>query len=311
MVDTPVFLRSHTPMKTVAVVLAVAALAPSAVASAQSTPAAPSNRTVEPRQALTRAAEVLVPDSLNVFRRFTADGPKTLAFYGEVLGLKTLQPIGQVYRFQVGTSEVKFSPAARNRPIARGGMDAAAGMRLWTFRIADEAALAARFIQHGYAAPAFKMAGAARTALVADPDGEIVQLLVVPAGSPDLAKLDIGIAANDLEKSRIFYRSFVGLQELPPVDDPLLGVRRFPFRHGTTTVNVWASGGGKPLNPSLAGIQYVVRDVNAVDALARQHAVPVETPLGETMPGLRTVWLYDPDQVTNYFAEIRPRQPRE
>jgi hypothetical protein len=33
----------------------------------------------------------------------------------------------------------------------------------------------------------------------------------------------------------------------------------------------------------------------------------VEQPLGETLPGLVTTWLYDPDQVTNYFAEIRPR----
>ena len=298
-------------MKTVPVALALAALLSPVAARAPSAPAPPPQAATAAtaRTPLTRAATVLVPDSLNVFRRFTADGPKTLAFYGEVLGLKTLQPIGQVYRFQVGTSEVKFSPAARNRPIARGGMNAAAGMRLWTFRVADEAALSARFVQHGYAAPAFTMVGNIRTALVADPDGELVQLVIAPAGSPDLAKLDIGIAANDLEKSRAFYRNFIGLEELAPVDDPLIGVRRYPFRHGTTTVNVWASGGGKPLNPSLAGIQYVVRDVDAVDVLARQHAVPVETPLGDTMPGLRTVWLYDPDQVTNYFAEIRPRQP--
>ena len=260
---------------------------------------------------LTRAAEVLVPDSLNVFRRFSADGPKTLAFYGEVLGLKAMQAIGQVYRFQVGTSEVKFSPAGRNRTLTRGGLHAAAGMRLWTFRTDDETALSARFVQHGYPAPDFTTVDGMRTALVADPDGEIVQLVVVPKGSPDLAKLDIGIAANDLAKSRAFYRSFVGLEELPPVDDALLGVRRYPFRHGTTTVSLWASGGNKPLNPTLAGIQYVVRAVDAVDALARQHAVPVETPLGDTMPGLRTVWLFDPDQVTNYFAEIRPRQPRQ
>jgi hypothetical protein len=167
-----------------------------------------------------------------------------------------------------------------------------------------------RFAQHGYPAPAFKDVGGVRTALVADPDGEAVQLVIVPAGSPELTKLDVGIAANDLEKSRAFYRGFVGLDELPPVDDPLLRVRRYPFRHGTTIVSVWSSGGGKPLNPSLAGIQYVVNDVTAVDALARQHAIPVETALGETMPGLRTVWLYDPDQVTNYFAQILPRQPR-
>jgi hypothetical protein len=37
----------------------------------------------------------------------------------------------------------------------------------------------------------------------------------------------------------------------------------------------------------------------------------VETPLGNTTPGLRTVWLFDPDQVTNYFAEIQARQPRQ
>jgi hypothetical protein len=59
------------------------------------------------------------------------------------------------------------------------------------------------------------------------------------------------------------------------------------------------------------GIQYVVRAVEAVDVLARKHAVPVETPLGNTTPGLRTVWLFDPDQVTNYFAEIQPRQARQ
>src|SRR5688572_28914079 len=132
-------------MKTSLAVLALAALVPP-VAYSQS-PATP--RAAAPVAApatLTKAATVLVPDSLNVFRRFTADGPKTLAFYGEVLGLKTLGTIGQVYRFQVGTSEVKFSPTGRGREITRGGMTAAAGMRLWTFRIADEAALTARFV---------------------------------------------------------------------------------------------------------------------------------------------------------------------
>ena len=50
---------------------------------------------------------------------------------------------------------------------------------------ADETALVARFVQHGYAAPAFKMVGDIRTALVADPDGELVQLVIAPAGSPE------------------------------------------------------------------------------------------------------------------------------
>ena len=78
-------------MKTSSALLAVALLLSPGTASAQ-TPPAP----------LTKAAAVVVPDSLNVFRRFSADGPKTLAFYGEVLGLKTLQPIGQVYNSRSG-----------------------------------------------------------------------------------------------------------------------------------------------------------------------------------------------------------------
>jgi hypothetical protein len=48
--------------------------------------------------------------------------------------------------------------------------------------------------------------------------------------------------------------------------------------------------------------------VDPVWALAQQRAIPVEQPLGETLPGLVTTWLYDPDGVTNHFAEIRPRQ---
>jgi hypothetical protein len=72
---------------------------------------------------------------------------------------------------------------------------------------------------------------------------------------------------------------------------------------------VWATPGPpKPVNRQLAGIQYVVKAVDPIWALAQQRAIPVEQPLGETLPGLVTTWLFDPDQVTNYFAEIRPRR---
>ena len=119
----PAHLRFDTRVKTV--ILALVVLLPVA-ASAQSAPPRAAAPAATAHPPLTRAAEVLVPASLNVFRRFTADGPRTLAFYGEVLGLKTMQTIGQVYRFQVGTSEVKFSPGGRNRTFTRGGMQAAA-----------------------------------------------------------------------------------------------------------------------------------------------------------------------------------------
>ena len=259
--------------------------------------------------AATTAAPYFAEKSMNVFRRFNGDGVKTLQFYGQVLGFGDVGAVGGVSRYQVGTSQLKFTRAGANAKFTRGGIHDAAGVRLWTMWFADEAALTKRFEANGLPAPAFKTTTGVRSALVTDPDGEWVQLVVAPnAPKETYGQLEIGIAANDLEKSRAFYRTFVGLEELAPVKDPVLGVTKYPFRNGSTTVSVWATPGPKPTNRSLAGIQYVVKPVDPIWALAQARGIQVETPLGETMPGLVTIWLLDPDQVTNYFAEIRPRQ---
>ena len=248
---------------------------------------------------------------MNVFRRFNGDGTKTLEFYGQVLGFGDVGAVGGVSRYQVGPSQLKFTRAGANAKFTRGAINDAAGVRLWTMWFGDEEALTKRFAAHGLPAPAFKVVDGVRSALVADPDGEWVQLVIAPnAPRETYGRLEIGIAANDLEKSRAFYRTFVGLEELPPVKDAVLGVMKYPFRHGSTTISVWATPGQKPTNRQLAGIQYVVKPVDPIWALAQQRGIPVETPLGETMPGLMTTWLLDPDGVTNYFAEIRPRQVR-
>jgi catechol 2,3-dioxygenase-like lactoylglutathione lyase family enzyme len=262
-----------------------------------------------PPSTATTAAPYFVEQSMNVFRRFSGDGAKTLEFYGQVLGFGDVGAVGGVSRYQVGPSQLKFTRAGANAKFTRGGINDAAGVRLWTMWFPDEAVLTKRFAAHGLPAPVFKTTDGVRGAIVADPDGEWVQLVIAPnAPSETYGRLEIGIAANDLEKSRAFYRTFVGLQELPPVKDPVLGVTKYPFRHGSTTISVWATSGPKPINRQLAGIQYVVKPVDPIWALAQQRGIPVETPLGETLPGLVTTWLFDPDGVTNYFAEIRPRQ---
>ena len=256
----------------------------------------------------TTAAPYLAENSMNVFRRFNGDGAKTLEFYGQVLGFGDIGAVGGVSRYQVGPSQLKFTRAGANARFTRGAINDAAGVRLWTMWFADEAVLTKRFAEHQLPAPVFKTVENVRSALVTDPDGEWVQLVIAPnAPKETYGRLEIGIAANDLEKSRAFYRTFVGLDELPAVKDPVLGVTKYPFRHGSTTISVWATPGPKPVNRQLAGIQYVVKPVDPIWALAQERAIPVEQPLGETLPGLVTTWLYDPDQVTNYFAEIRPR----
>ena len=58
-----------------------------------------------------------------------------------------------------------------------------------------------------------------------------------------------------------------------------------------------------------AGIQYVVRDVDAVDARAKANHITITQPLGPFGQGLRTIWLADPDGIINeMFALNLKRQ---
>jgi catechol 2,3-dioxygenase-like lactoylglutathione lyase family enzyme len=254
--------------------------------------------------------------SMNVFRRFSVDRAKMLEFYGEVLGLKALPSIqlgggNEMILFAIGTAQVKLqaTPAASQYP--GGDVKAATGLRVFTFFYPDEAAVSARFTAKGYPAPTFApRAGGGRAAMVLDPQQQWVELVALPgAPAETYQRFEVGITASNLEKSRAFYRSFVGLEELPPVMDPALGTTKYPFRHGDTTINVWSFGGTVPANKSSAGIQYVVSNVETVDAKARAASVTVDRPLGMFGQGLRTIWLADPDGVTNYFAQILPRRP--
>jgi catechol 2,3-dioxygenase-like lactoylglutathione lyase family enzyme len=265
-------------------------------------------------------AAVLWQPSMNVFRRFDVPAERMYEFYGGVLGFEQLSTLnvgngGGVARFQAGAQELKLTRRVGDRSYRPGGVRAATGLRLLTFYFADEAALSARFVQHGLPAPQFEDHAPARrrSALVQDPDGQDVELVVVPGATPEqLGRIEIGITVADLERSREFYRHFVGLEELPPVDDERFGTRKYSYRHGATTVSLRSFGRDLPADTGSGGIQYVVSDVEAVDALAKERAVPIDQPLSG-LPGfnLRTIWLDDPDGVTNYFAETgQSRQAR-
>jgi len=252
--------------------------------------------------------------SMNVFRRFAGDPAKMTSYYGDVLGLKQLPTLnmpggGQMILFQIGTGQVKLQATPTAAEFKTGAVREVTGLRVFTFFYPDEAALTARFVQHGYPAPVFQPGrDHKRVAMVRDPADQWVELVVAPGASQEVYdSIELGLTVSDLEKSRAFYREFVGLDELPPVVDPLLGTTRYPFRHGTTTVTVWSFGQGLPANTRSAGIQYVISDVEAVDAKAKAQGVKIDTPLGNFSAALRTIWLSDPDGITNYFAQIMRR----
>jgi len=264
-------------------------------------------------RSLDSTAPVLWQPSMNVFRRFAAPKEKMFEFYGTVLGFRQLTTLnvntsgGGVARFQAGAQELKLTGRVPNKHYQAGGVREATGLRLLTFFFADEGALAARFAAAGYPAPAFAADHGAtrRSALVADPDGQAVELVVLPDATPDqLAAIEVGITVADLERSRAFYRSFVGLEELAPVEDARFGTKKYSFRHGATTISLRSFSRALPADDGSGGIQYVVSDVDAVAALAAARHVTVEQPLSG-LPGfaLRTIWLADPDGVTNYYAE--------
>ncbi|HEY7673165.1 MAG TPA: VOC family protein [Gammaproteobacteria bacterium] len=252
---------------------------------------------------------VLWQPSMNVFRRFAVAREQMFEFYGEVLGFEQLDTLNVgggngVARFRAGASELKLTARVANRQYVPGGVRDATGVRLLTFFFPDEAALAQRFIAHGRAAPEFiTRAGGRRSALVVDPDGQAVELVIVRDGGAS-DEVEVGLTVSDIESSRAFYREFVGLEELAPAHDPVFDTTKYSYRHGSTIVSLRSFGSELPADTGSGGIQYVVSNVDVVDTLARAKKIAVDQPLS-TLGGfqLRTIWLDDPDGITNYFAE--------
>ena len=145
--------------------------------------------------------------------------------------------------------------------------------------------------------------GAAATGLTQDPDGEWVELVIVPNATPEqLRRFEIGLTVGDLDLSRAFYGDLLGFDEQAPVRDELLGTTRYAFTHGTTTINLWSFGADRPKDTEDAGMQYIAWNVAGVDAVARARNAKIDRPLSAPGP-MRTIWLEDPDGVSNYFAE--------
>jgi catechol 2,3-dioxygenase-like lactoylglutathione lyase family enzyme len=249
---------------------------------------------------------------INVFRRFSAERTAAMReFYGEVLALPVLGDTalgaGQMIRYPVGRSEVKLFPVAPS-PVNSARVADALGVRVLTFFFADRDALLERFAAHAYAPPEFRSIasrpGATAAALAQDPDGEWVELVIVPGASPEtLRRFEIGLTVADLAASRAFYGGLLGLTEQPPVHDELLDTARYAFVHGATTINLWSFGAGLAKDVETAGMQYIVWNVAAIDGVVRERGAHVDRPL--SAPGqMRTLWIDDPDGVSNYFAEF-------
>lgn len=265
-----------------------------------------------PTPQLKSTAEIMTMP-MNVFRRFSGDAKPIYDFYGKVLGLKQLTTYNlggntNVARFEIGPTQLKFSAVVPNRKYQHGAIQDATGLRILTFFFPDKAPLSERFRANGLAVPEFRpLAGSKRSsALIQDPDGQWVELMIAPdEPSSTYEQIEIGLVVSNVDVSRKFYRDFIGLEEMPKVDDPILHTTKYPYRRGAVTVSLRCFGKPVPADTGSGGIQYVVSDVDAVQNLAKERQVKIDQPVNTLRGfGLRFVWLDDPDGITNYFAEI-------
>jgi hypothetical protein len=270
-----------------------------------------------PEQLASSTRALFAQDSMNVFRRFPREQTGAMVkFYTEALALRSLSPIQltstqQMILTGVGSGQIKLSagqPAGRTYNLD-GGVKGGTGIRYFTLTYPNKQLVIDRFTAAGFPAPRFVAAdGGSEVAVVNDPGGFPVQIMIRP-GARDNSNdgVGIGISVSDLEKSRAFYREFVGLDELPPVEDKVLGITKYPYRHQETTIYLYHAGNNLPRDDGSAGIQYVVSDAPMVDAKAKPRSIEVQTPLNKLAGfDLVTVWLSDPDGVTNYFAQVGP-----
>ena len=72
-------------------------------------------------------------------------------------------------------------------------------------------------------------------------------------------QIEIGLVVSDLAVSRKFYREFIGLEELPPVEDSVLHTTKYSYRHGSIIVSLRSFGKPLPADTGSGGIEYVVR----------------------------------------------------
>lgn len=251
---------------------------------------------------------------MNAFRRFRGEAQEAMFdFYTNVVGLEAASAFTElrVYTFKGG--QFKLNPRDGGEYID-GGVEDATGVRLFSFFYPDEATIAARFADAGLPAPEFTpVPGTTRSITrTADPDGHAVEFVAAPDEPEAWELMEIGLTVSDIAASRDFYENFAGLTPIAPEEDPISGVTKVRYQQEQAIVSLRSFGAGLPADTGGGGIQHVVSDTEVVDRLARARDVQIDQPLSTLAGyGLRTIWLSDPDGITNYFAQLGAPQTAE
>jgi catechol 2,3-dioxygenase-like lactoylglutathione lyase family enzyme len=117
----------------------------------------------------------------------TTNPDAVVAFYRDVIGLDDLggfpTRVGRMHRLGCGTSVLKVVSSTTPPPAtaAGGGIDGATGLRYWTIPVANLAEVVARCEAAGapLPQPITAVRAGLTSAIVEDPDGNLVELLTL------------------------------------------------------------------------------------------------------------------------------------
>ncbi len=95
----------------------------------------------------------------------------------------------------------------------------------------------------------------------------------------------------------------MGLEAQASVRDELLGVVEVSVQARQHHDQPVGGRGGLCRRTQPAGMQYIVWNVAAIDGVVQERGAKIDRPL--SAPGqMRTLWLVDPDGISNYFAQF-------
>src|SRR5690606_35456679 len=201
------------------------------------------------QQLTSSTRELFAQSSMKVFRRFPRDKTADMIeFYTEALALRSLNPIQltstqQMILTGVGSGQIKLSAGQQGDRLynLEGGPTGGTGIRFFQLTYPDRQVVLDRFAAAGLPAPEFRAQPDGTQAAFANDPGGFPVLVVIKPGAKDRSDdgVGVGIGVSDLAKSRAFYREFVGLDELPPIENAALGRTVYPYRNGETTLYLY------------------------------------------------------------------------
>jgi len=232
-----------------------------------------------------------------------ADADRAHDFYVECLGMEDKGEIQNppanmhMYMFGYGEATLKVRVYDTDPPGRNTSLLAENGIKLVTIPVSDFDSAIIKLAEHGFTDPTIQIIDGVRTGMLADDDGNIVEIL--DATTAPMRNMEIGLIVPNVSEAQDFYTNILGLPEAPIIEGPapLMNVTEYRYLANKTVVRFYSPPGTRPIpNDGVAdilGFRYItfplIKDVDITYDNMVNAGVTVVVPL--TRYNLNT-WLF-------------------